>query len=79
MTALPKDEWNPEPAEIMVLLSVHWGINPPPPLPKNTPPFLPSFPLNLQTVQTPFSGNSPYILFFCDPPSPKIRFFSEPQ
>ena len=40
-----------------------------------TPSFSPSPLLNLQTVQAPLFRQSPYILFFCEPP--KIRFFSE--
>ena len=46
--------------------SVHWGINPP----KNTtpPPFLPSLPLNLSTVQAPsFKVIPPIYWFFANP------------
>ena len=41
--------------------SVHWGIKPPL---KNTPPFLPSPPLNLQTLQAPFLRNPPFYISF---------------
>ena len=60
--------------EVYAKHSVHWGINH-----SKTPPtyFWPGPPLNLQTVQAPFSGNSPYILVFWELPL-KIGFFSEP-
>ena len=58
--------------------SVHWGINPT--LKNTTPSFLPSHPLNLQTVQAPFLGTPPpYISVFREPPPLKLRFFHEPQ
>ena len=53
--------------------SVHWGINPT--LKNTTPSFLPSHPLNLQTVQAPFLGTPPpYISVFREPP-PKTQIF----
>ena len=39
--------------------SVHWGMNAPPPPQKHPLSFLPSPPLNWQTVQAPFLGNPP--------------------
>ena len=46
--------------------SVHWGINP--------PSFLPSPPLNQQTVQAPLFRQSPSsISFFHDPSPPKKK------
>ena len=58
--------------------SVNWGINPP--QKKQPAPFLPSPPLNRQTVQAPFLGNPSSLLVFREPPPPpplKVRFFSE--
>ena len=49
-------------------------------LSKTPPPsFLPSPPLNLQTVQTPLFRQSPYILVFCDSPPLKLGFSMKPQ
>ena len=57
--------------------SGHEGINLPPQ--KHHPLFLAKPPpLNQQTVQAPFFGNSPYILVFHPRPL-KVRSFSEPQ
>ena len=59
--------------------SVHWGINPTPSS------FLPSSPIDLETVQAPLPilDNLPHRLVFCEPPlqphpTPKNWIFSEP-
>ena len=57
--------------------SLHQGINPnPQPPPPHPPPkkkasFL-FFVRSSANCPSPFLGNSPYILFFCDPPPLKI-------
>ena len=66
-----------------IMHSVHWGINP---TPSKTPPssFLPSYTIDLQTVQAtplPILDNLPHRLVFCEPPlqphpTPKNWIFS---
>ena len=60
--------------------SRHWGINPPP-LKNTTPSFLPSPPVNQQTVQAPLFRQFPLYIGFLRPPPPplKVGSFSEPQ
>ena len=53
--------------------SVHWGINPSSKIP--LPSFLPSLPLNQQTVQAPLLRQSPPSKLVFREPSPKTRIF----
>ena len=65
------------PSDVMVH-SVHCGITP---LKETTPSFLPSLPLNWQTVQAPLlfrQSPPPLYWFFVNLPQ-KVGFFSEPQ
>ena len=73
---------NPEDPRIVCFLtasathSVHWGINPP----SKHPLFLAKLPpLNQQTAQVPFFGQSLTLYWFFMDPLLKIGFFSEPQ
>ena len=62
--------------------SVHWGIDPAPPLLKNTPPplFLAKSPLkSAKCASPPFFGNHTYILVFRKIPSLKFGLFQELQ